>query len=84
MERKRCTPAQFALSWLKAQSDRPGMPIFVPVPGARSEARGRENATNVQVLDADIMAIQVNFEQIPCSKVVGGRHLVAAAKLTEY
>lgn len=84
MEGKSCTPAQFALSWIKAQSDRPGMPIFVPVPGARLEVRVRENATNVQLLDADIMAIQVYFGYIPCSKVAGGRHLVTAAKLTEY
>ncbi|KAJ6095541.1 hypothetical protein N7486_006287 [Penicillium sp. IBT 16267x] len=33
-EEKGCTPAQLALSWIKAQSGRPGMPMFVPVAGA--------------------------------------------------
>ncbi|KAJ5928703.1 aldo/keto reductase [Penicillium verhagenii] len=80
-EEKGCTAAQLALSWIKAQSDRAGMPVFVPVAGARSEERVRENATNIQLSDADMKTIQSILDSFP---VAGHRYPPAAAKLTEY
>ncbi|KAJ5923450.1 aldo/keto reductase [Penicillium verhagenii] len=80
-EKKGCSAAQLALSWIKAQSDRAGMPVFVPVAGARSEERVRENTTNIQLSDADIKAIQNILDSFP---VAGNRYPPAAAKLTEY
>ena len=37
-------PAQLALSWLKLQSKKPGVTVFVPISGKRSNARVEENA----------------------------------------
>ncbi|KAJ5646474.1 aldo/keto reductase [Penicillium lividum] len=80
-EGKGCTPAQLALSWIKAQSGQARMPIFVPVAGARSEERVRENATDVELSDVDIGAIKIILDSFP---VAGDRYPPAAAKLTEY
>jgi pyridoxine 4-dehydrogenase len=56
--KKGCTPAQLALSWIKTQSALPGMPVIVPVAGARSEERVAENATGVDLSSADLEEIR--------------------------
>lgn len=78
---KRCTSAQLALSWIKSQSNRTGMPLFIPVAGARSEIRVQENAKNVPLNEEDLQAIQSILDRFP---VAGDRYPAAAAKLTEY
>jgi pyridoxine 4-dehydrogenase len=79
--KKLCTTAQLALSWIKAQSRRDGMPVIVPVAGARSEQRVLENVTDIPLSEeymAEIKAILDKFA------VAGDRYPPAAAKLTEY
>ncbi|RAK90322.1 aldo/keto reductase [Aspergillus costaricaensis CBS 115574] len=78
---KGCTPAQLALSWVKAQSRKPGMPLFVPVAGARSVSRVIENVKDVDLTDDDLAQIAVLQEKYP---VAGERFPPAAMKLNEY
>lgn len=78
---KGCTPAQLALSWVKAQSRKPGMPVFVPVAGARSESRVIENVGVVDLADDDLAQIAALQEKYP---VAGERFPPAAMKLNEY
>lgn len=80
-EEKGCTLAQLALSWLRAQSKRPGMPVIVPIPGARSEARVLENVQEINLTDGDLERIKAILEEHP---VAGARYPPAAARLNEY
>lgn len=78
---KDCTSAQLALSWIKCQGSRAGMPIIIPVAGARSEIRVQENAKTTVLKEEDFQQIQSILENFPVS---GDRYPPAAAKLTEY
>lgn len=80
-ERKKCTTAQLALSWIKAQSKLPRMPVLVPVAGARSEDRVRENAADAGLEEKDLKEINDILDQFP---VAGDRYPAAAMKLVEY
>jgi pyridoxine 4-dehydrogenase len=79
--KKGCTAAQLALSWIKSQNGNPGMPFILPVAGARSETRVRENCVNVDLSKEELKEIDDILESFP---VAGGRYPAAAAKLTEY
>ncbi|OJJ77848.1 hypothetical protein ASPBRDRAFT_37081 [Aspergillus brasiliensis CBS 101740] len=78
---KGCTPAQLALSWVKVQSRKPGMPLFVPVAGARSEARVIENVKDVDLTDDDLAKIDGLLLKYP---VAGERFPPAAMKFSDY
>jgi pyridoxine 4-dehydrogenase len=52
--RKDCTPAQFSINWLVALSKRPGMPKIIPIPGAASLERIRENFHVVDITDEEM------------------------------
>lgn len=52
--RRGCTPAQVAINWVLGLSRRPGMPRIIPIPGASSPERARENAVEVELTDADM------------------------------
>lgn len=78
---KGCTPAQLALSWIKMQSRKPELPLFVPVAGARSEARVFENLKDVDLSDDDLAKIEILQEKYPTA---GERFPPAAMKLNEY
>ena len=55
-QRKKCTPAQLALAWVKEYSGKPGMPTIIPIPGATTEARVRENVAETAGLGEEDMA----------------------------
>ncbi len=80
-KQKGCTTPQLALSWIKTQSRRPGMPFFVPVAGARSVERIKENCKDVQLTEEDLQAINGILESFP---VAGTRFPEAASKFNEY
>ncbi|KAH8901478.1 voltage-gated shaker-like K+ channel, subunit [Thozetella sp. PMI_491] len=70
-QKKGCTPAQFAINWTMAVSRRPGMPTIIPIPGATTVARVRENSKLIEISDdelAEIDAISAKFT------VVGERY----------
>ncbi|KAI0909161.1 NADP-dependent oxidoreductase domain-containing protein [Ustulina deusta] len=52
--KKGCTPAQFSINWLVALSNRPGMPKIIPIPGAGSLNRVKENIYEVKLTDEDM------------------------------
>ncbi|KAK3341451.1 NADP-dependent oxidoreductase domain-containing protein [Lasiosphaeria hispida] len=56
-ERKGCTSAQVAINWVLALSRRPGMPKIVPIPGASSVERVRENAVEIELTEDDMAEI---------------------------
>lgn len=78
---KGCTLAQLALSWIESQSRKAGMPVFVPVAGARSETRVLQNAKDIDLTDGDLGEIDSNLNSFP---VAGQICLAAAAKLNEF
>jgi pyridoxine 4-dehydrogenase len=55
--KKGCTPGQIAINWILALSRRPDMPRMIPIPGASSPDRVRENAKRVYLSDADMADI---------------------------
>ncbi|KAJ5095929.1 aldo/keto reductase [Penicillium alfredii] len=80
-EKRGCTSAELALSWFRAQSRLPRMPVIVPVFGARSEERVAENTRDIDLSDSDLEEIRSILDSCP---VVGSRHPPIAAKLCEY
>ncbi|TVY36381.1 Pyridoxal reductase [Lachnellula subtilissima] len=79
--RKGCTDAQFALAWLRTSSGNAGMPIIVPLAGARSEARVKENCEYVILTDSEAMEVDGILRGFP---VAGARYPAVAATLLEY
>ncbi|OIW27109.1 Aldo/keto reductase [Coniochaeta ligniaria NRRL 30616] len=68
---KGCTPAQLAIAWVKNLSKKPSMPVFIPIPGATTEARVRENGVEVELTAEDLAAIDSVLDRFT---VVGGRY----------
>lgn len=68
---KGCTPAQLALGWIRSLSKKPSMPTFIPIPGATTEARVRENGVHVELTEEDLKAIGHVLAKF---EVVGGRY----------
>lgn len=80
-KKKGCTTSQLALSWIKSLSRRPGMPLIIPIPGARSEERVAENCKDIPLAEDDLDEINAILATFP---VMGARWPEAAAKLNEY
>ncbi|KAI0204763.1 aldo/keto reductase [Astrocystis sublimbata] len=68
---KSCTPAQLALSWVRALNGRPEMPAIIPIPGATTVERVRENAKVVELTDNDMASIDKILSEF---KPVGRRY----------
>ena len=79
--KKGCTAAQLALSWIKSHNGMPGMPAILPVAGARSESRVRENCQDIQLSKEELEEIYSILAGFP---VAGERYPAVAARLTEY
>lgn len=56
-EKKGCTPAQLAISWTKTLSKKPGLPLIIPIPGATTDTRVRENAKEYELTAAELSKI---------------------------
>jgi pyridoxine 4-dehydrogenase len=78
---KGCTPAQLALAWVKSLSGKDGNPVIVPIPGAVSAARVKENCEDIKLsardekeIDEILASFKGGGSEIwwPCSKVYGG------------
>ncbi|PSK38032.1 Pyridoxal reductase [Elsinoe australis] len=70
-EKKGCTPGQVGVSWVLHQASKPGMPKFIPIPGASKPERIVENNISVQLSDSDEAEIQKILDS---AEVVGGRY----------
>jgi pyridoxine 4-dehydrogenase len=51
--RKNCTMAQLALAWVKYLSEKPGMPLIIPIPGASTQEHVSENLRDIQLTDME-------------------------------
>ncbi|KAI0871271.1 pyridoxal reductase [Hypoxylon argillaceum] len=56
-KQKGCTSAQLAIGWVRGLNARPGMPKIIPIPGATTAERVRENAQLVELTDEEMDAI---------------------------
>lgn len=70
-EKKGCTPAQLAINWVRCLSRRPGMPTIIPIPGATTAERVRENSKIIDLSDAEMQEID---ETLARFEVKGGRY----------
>lgn len=70
-EKKGCTPAQLAINWVRCLSRRPGMPTIIPIPGATTAERVRENSKIIDLSDAEMHEID---ETLARFEVKGGRY----------
>jgi pyridoxine 4-dehydrogenase len=56
-QQKGCTPAQLAINWTRALSQKPGMPVIIPIPGSTTKERVEENSKTVNLADEDLSQI---------------------------
>lgn len=70
-KQKGCSSAQLAISWVQALSERDGLPVIIPIPGATTASRVMENSALVRLSEGDIKAIMEIVENF---KVSGGRY----------
>ncbi|KAI1363261.1 NADP-dependent oxidoreductase domain-containing protein [Xylaria arbuscula] len=75
--KKGCTPAQFSINWLVALSKRPGMPKIIPIPGAASLERIKENIYEVELTDEDMDEVDAFLKEF---RVFGDRFAENFAK----
>jgi aryl-alcohol dehydrogenase-like predicted oxidoreductase len=72
-DEKGVTASQLALAWVMAQSDVPGNPDVVPIPGTKRVAYLKENAAavDVELTEADLRRLD---EAAPLGAAVGDRY----------
>lgn len=70
-ERKGCKPGQVGIAWVKAQSQRGGKPVVIPIPGATTVERVKENMVDVELSEDDLKEIDEIMKKVP---VVGDRY----------
>ncbi|KAF2401361.1 Aldo/keto reductase [Trichodelitschia bisporula] len=79
--KKGVTPAQIAIAWVRAQSERNGNPVIIPIPGASSESRVKENSADITLTEeefAEIESIRKNFKPVGERYGAHGAHLMNA------
>ena len=59
--KKGCTPAQLAINWTRMISMRPGMPTIIPIPGATTAERVRENTKLVDLTDEEMAQLDATL-----------------------
>lgn len=79
-KKKGCTPAQFAIAWVRTLSKRNGNPEIIPIPGASTEARVLENSKDLRLDDSEMKALD---EILKNFKVSGGRYPKAMEAMLE-
>jgi len=70
-KKKGCTPAQLALAWVRCLSQRPDMPTIIPIPGATTAARVKENATAVSLTEEEMKEIEATLAKF---EIKGARY----------
>ena len=70
-EKKNCTTGQLALGWLRTLSNKKGMPIIIPIPGATTVERVKENAVEVELTEEEMRGIDTILADF---EVVGDRY----------
>jgi pyridoxine 4-dehydrogenase len=75
---KGVTAAQVGLAWVKSCSGKGGLPVMIPIPGATSEGRVRENTADVTLTDGEMKEIE---DILRTFTAVGDRYGKASAHL---
>jgi pyridoxine 4-dehydrogenase len=59
-KRKGATPGQIGIAWIQALSGSDGMPIIIPIPGASTDKRVKENsaANDVKLTSEDMEELE--------------------------
>jgi pyridoxine 4-dehydrogenase len=78
---KGCTSAQLALNWILSITKKPGMPKIIPITGATTEERVKENAVEVQPTEEELL---MKFWRLVKSRATDTTHgmKLANTKLT--
>lgn len=70
--KKGCTPGQIGISWVKAQAGKPGLPkTIIPIPGATTDARVKENMVDVKLSKEDLDEIDAILKD---AVILGNRY----------
>lgn len=70
-KKKGCTPGQVGIAWVKMQSKRGGHPVIIPIPGATTPERVKENMVDVHLNDVDMKEID---EMLASVEIIGDRY----------
>lgn len=70
-KKKKCTPAQLALGWVRSLSKREGMPEIIPIPGATTVERVLENLVEVELTQGEMDEID---SVLANCEVIGDRY----------
>jgi len=70
-QKKGCKPSQLALAWVRQLGEKPGMPVMIPIPGATTDTRIKENMGLVKLSEADMDEIE---ETIKSTEILGDRY----------
>jgi pyridoxine 4-dehydrogenase len=70
-KKKKCTPAQLALGWVRSLSKREGMPEIIPIPGATTVECVLENSVEVELTDEEMDEIDLVLANC---EVIGDRY----------
>ncbi|KAL0261152.1 hypothetical protein SLS55_004848 [Diplodia seriata] len=73
---KGATLGQVGLAWVKQHSNKDGLPIVIPIPGATTDTRVKENVKEITLSDKDMADIDDILQRI---EVKGGRYPAAAS-----
>ena len=77
-KRKGCTPGQVGLAWVKAQGRKSDMPTIIPIPGATTPERVKENLVDIDLSENDIKEVDSLLASV---EITGGRYGGHAAAL---
>lgn len=66
-EKNGITNAQLAINWVRQLSQRSGSPVFIPIPGASSRDRVKENSQVIDLAQEDLAAIDQLVESFETS-----------------
>lgn len=78
--KKGCTVPQIAIGWVRAQSERNGNGVIVPIPGAEKPQWVAENCKEIKLTEEDLQRLDDILKRIP---IKGGRYGEAESKLSE-
>ena len=70
-EKKSCKPVQLALAWLRSLSNTKGMPKIVPIPGATTAEKVKENAVEIELTEEEMKDID---DILASCEIVGDRY----------
>lgn len=77
-KQKGCTAGQMSLAWVRAHSGKEGLPTIIPIPGATTADRVRENMQEVELSEEDMKQID---GILASTVVIGDRYGGHAAAL---